>query len=170
MKIVNPIPGSQVVDVDVDFKCLDTPACSTLESVIQLLIDKVCETETTEEAAFGELDFKCLTAVTNQKDLNQAVIDFICGLTSGTTTTFTLNLNYCIHDLWNFTDDQCFVIEDCGIPVVQPTLEEVLQALIKRILRYQDLFILLENRINALEARVTNNELAIAQIQATCCP
>ena len=164
----NPISANQIVDVNIDLKCLEVD-CKTLPNVLQAVVDKVCET-VTDSNEFTPLDFKCLDAVTTQTAFNQEVVDKLCELEeSGGPNAPVCNLNYCASDNWDCQNrDTCLIVTNPCNPTTVTTCD-VLQAMIKRMVAQGDVIIDLCSRVTTLESRVNTIQTQLTIIQTTCC-
>lgn len=155
----NPVSVNQLVDLDVDLQCLPTIdlTCGGLNPLLQALIDKVCGTP--------NFDLGCLTASQTYDSVIQALVDQVCVLTEAyiepSTPLDLSTVNLALSSTWA-----------CGElnPIVPTgaTNEEIIQALVSRVI---DLSVQVQTNcdlIADLENRLTQAEADIAAIN--CCP
>ena len=186
--------------------------CITSELLIQGLAGAICTA-----LAWDDLELRCLEVsdASNHKIVLQAIIDKACGYTdpncptcpeeeseccevkdpdgNDVPNTFELlnGMNYCIQDSWTVDADPS---EDCITPVdvcgPNPTTEEMMQAIISRVISLEkelrkkcELIDTLEGKVdnlqleldsndccnNNLQAQVTANADEIVNIKNDCC-
>ncbi len=176
MPVSNPIPSSQVVDINVDWTCGVEPACATLDNVLQAIITEVCTKEDIIDLNDLTFDtcFNNNVVPSNTTELLQAIVDDIVTLNCPDVEAPDVDisgLNLCDTDGWNCgTLLQClFITDNCGNPVVSYTLKELVQTMIKRMLAYQVEICALEDRIETLETNYTTLLSRMDVIEATCC-
>lgn len=168
MTITNPISANQVVDVDLDFKCLTSPLCPTLPTVLQLVIDELCKPED-----LTGLDFKCLGTSLTQMALNQSLINKVCETAPGSvgsSTSFVCpTLTYCTSDNWDCDNrDTCiYVINPCNPS--ETTMCDVVQALLNRNVALSNVARDLCSRLTQAELDINTLKAQVVQIQTTCC-
>ena len=162
--VSNPIPAKQIVDVQVNWGCLTAPTCTTLELSLQTIIDKICAIN-----SFDDLEFKCVeTDSTELKDILQGIINKVCSITSTNTTEVNsldlMSLNFCTPDTWDCeSNDNCIVPIACNS---EPTNEEIIQALVSRIVKQGEVIKDLCEKITTLEDRLNQVDL---ELEDGCC-
>ncbi len=172
--VTAPLPASQITKVDVDKKCL-TVECNGLEPLLQAMIDKECEHE--ELLDSSTIDNKCLDEQETIKGYVQELVNTACehedrlDALEGTITTVPTPYvyNLCISDNWSCTTTECLPIVECGMPVTQPTEEQIIQFLLSRIKSYENVISNQCTQIATLQSQLANIQLTITQIQNTCC-
>lgn len=148
---------NQLIELDVDLLCLPSVdlGCGGLNPLLQAIIDKLCETP--------NFDLGCLTASQSYDSVIQALIDKVCSIAEPTIPDALdlSTINLALPASWD-----C----DEAIPIVAAgtTNEEIIQALVSRVI---DLTTELKAKcveIADLDARLTQAELDITNIN--CCP
>lgn len=174
--ITNPISAKQVVDVDVDMKCLPALTCKTLPNVLQSIIDKTCEAT----PDFSTLDFKCVEPSTELLGTLQGIIDKLpCDESNPSpgdpdnpdASGYELTgLTTCSSDNWTCSEsDACLEFTNPCTPGVI-TVKVVLQALIDREVAYGNVIKNLCSQIQAMQTQINTMQLQITTIQTSCCP
>ena len=183
MIITNPIPANQVVDVDIDLKCLDEGGgnnCgNTLKYVLQKIVDKIGD----NLCGLEDLDFKCLTESDNLPDILQSIINKLdcsntsggSGVGTGTGTTTVNGSSVVLTGLTNCTTDNfscssatgCLTITDpCNHTSV--TLQFVIQTLINRIVAQSNIIKTLCERMTGLQLQIDTINLRIDALRNCC--
>lgn len=165
MAIVNPVMGLQIVDVNIENKrCLDIQ-CFNLPTVLQAIIDKLCDNTLPESYV------SCIGTYNTLPDTLNAFATKICDiesrLESVEASDNTVSVNMCLSDNWDFNDNEnCLGSANaCGHDPAA-----VLQILISRVLAYQTKIIELNDKIISLETALNVQQSIINTIQSTCCP
>jgi hypothetical protein len=161
--VSNPIPAKQIVDVKLNWDCLTAPGCTTLELSLQTILDQVCAL-----SIINDLTLNCVTVDSNNlKDILQGIINKVCSITTTTSSGTDLNLlslNYCTPDTWDCnSSNSCITVTGCASV---PTNEEIIQALVSRIVQYGNVINDLCDKITALEARL---DLVDLELDNGCC-
>lgn len=152
----NPVSVNQLVDLDLDLSCLPSIdlTCGALTPVLQAIIDKIC--------AQPNFDLDCLVASQTYDSVIQAIITKVCALeVPHIPDPLDLSsVNLALGDVWD-----C----DATIPIVATgvTNEEIIQALVSRVI---DLSTILKDKcteIDDLDTRLTQLELTVSNIN--CC-
>lgn len=175
LKVSNPISSNQVVDVDVEFECLE-PECKNLNGVLLEIDKRICDLEKPKD-----IDFKCLNPKETQAEILQEIIDHVCGGSNngggggssggGSTSPLSLNfdtLNLCTGDSWECDDAVCLTPFNLSNPASK-TLQVLLQAMIAREISLSNEVKKLCTEVTTLKSRVTNLEAQLTIIQNNCC-
>ena len=168
----NPISVNQIVDTNLDLKCITPPTCRTLPNDVQAIVDDYCKTKFDKSKIVNG----CLTGFPSDYDLHfllNKIIAKECTTTTtpgGTTPTYITDLNYCDSDLWTYTSDNCLFLKDsCGNPITNVTELDVLRALIKRIISLEILIKQLK-QLNDTQQVTINTLISTTQnIIDNCC-
>lgn len=176
MPVSNPIPSSQVVDINVDWTCGVEPACATLDNVLQAIITEVCTKEDIIDLNDLTFDtcFNNNVVPSNTTELLQAIVDDIVTLACPAVADADVDitgLNLCDRDIWDCDAvEQCIPMKDvCGNVITEFTFKDLFQAIIKRMMSYQAEICALEGRIDTLETNYTTLESRMDVIEANCC-
>lgn len=168
----NPISINQIVDTNLDLKCITPPTCRTLPNDVQAIVDDYCKTKFDKSKIVNG----CLTGFPADYDLHfllNKIIAKECTTTTtpgGTTPVYITDLNYCDSDLWTYTSDNCLFIRDvCGNPVTNVTELDVLRALIKRIISLEILIKQLKQLNDSQQVTINTHTSQIADIIQNCC-
>lgn len=167
----NPISVNQIVDTNLDLKCITPPDCRTLPNDVQALIDSVCKNQYDK----NKIIKACLSNVgSDVNDMINRIISYLCTLpTTSTTTTvpFITGFNFCDSDGWTVsTVSNCLIPTDsCNNPVTDITELDILRAIVKRIVSLE----LELKRINAVnvaqQIQISTNITDIQNIILNCC-
>ena len=173
MSVTNPISSNQVISVPIDWKCLEVP-CPTLTLGLQAIVDKICD-----EPDYTTLDFGCVTPSETHLGTLQSILTAIdeigCGAHNLNTLTDATDLNVtgltaCSTDSWECNRaDACFDFTNACDPG-EITVGLVFQKLIDRNVAYGNMLKILCDRVTELEEIVADQQLAITNIQTSCCP
>ena len=165
MSIVNPVMGLQIVDVNIENKrCLDLQ-CYNLPTVLQAIIDKLCDN------VLPERYVSCIGTYDTLENTLSAFATKICDiedrLSSVEASDNTVSVNMCLSDNWDFDDNKnCLGSSNtCG-----HNPADILQILISRVLAYQAKIIELNDKVISLETALNVQQSIINTIQSTCCP
>lgn len=132
----NPVSVNQLVDLNVQRCPEDFPdgECGGLNQYLQDLYDRVCSLEN------PNLDLKCFET-NNFEDLMQGIVDQVCcfsclGEVSSCDESSFKDLDFCrpggwVCDVVNSGAGFCIEVSSCGS---EPTNEEVIQALVSRVI------------------------------------
>ncbi len=178
----NPIHSNQISNIDVDFKCIldcDCRSCKSLNEVLQLIINKVCE----NNVDLNALQLGCLDTPDSLQELIQDLVSRVdcsiapLGTDPGPGTSLPedsfLGLDTCNPDLWTCLAGSpldCLIIKnEAGTQVNNPNIREVVQSIIKRMLAYQKQIKLLCTENTTLKSRLSAIELKLSQIETNCC-
>lgn len=178
-KITNPISTNQIIDVGIPKpECFDIN-CNDLNSWLGEISNKLCTHDGFLDIDNYDLDCFANPKPTDFKELVQKIVDTtFCGDGSsggsggsGTTTiadNTSININYCITDTWRCGEDNiCLQVDECNSPVPEPTLEQILQAMVKRMNSYAVVINLLCDRVSTLETTVSDLQNQINTFE--CC-
>lgn len=144
--ISNPIPSGQIVDINVDFDCLEEPQCVTLNNTLQSIIDGTCS-KLSYDSGISNFEFnECFSSPTPSgetatlEELIQKMIDEVTDLKcpeGSSSPDFDIsNLNFCDGDDWYCgVENNCVVpVDDSNNPILEDyTIKQVLQGLVRRI-------------------------------------
>lgn len=185
--VTNPVPASQVVDVNLDWLGLTQPECTDLIDTLQTILSSLDALEN------AEIDTSCLEPEEETlPSVLQAVVDLACANSEALSTTPTqgeetdqegLNINYCQPDTFDCDAELCINVDPCSDV---PTLEEQMQAMASRLISLSsivksqcDLIADLTTQINTppddccdltqLESRMANVESQLTNINNNCC-
>lgn len=163
--VTNPIPASQIVNVDLEWGSLSAPTCLTLEHSLQQLIEEIelLKRPTLEDAA-------CVTGV-ELGDIIQSIVTKICALDTTNTTESgenTVNSSFEINvlksDNWVITDDCEIKTVECGVE----NKDSQIQALYSRMNSFCKAFKDQEEKIKELESKIEAQQLLIDNVQNCC--
>ena len=167
--ISSPISANSVVDVDIDFKCLDV-TCKTLPNTLQAIVDKVCESPDFESLEFGD----CVQPGTTLLEvLTNIMAAITCSegdvVTPEPEEAIIEGLTTCSTDSWNCAStDACLTFTNECSPG-DTTLLVVLQTLINRIVAMGNVIKSQCTQISTLQSQMAVVQAQIVSIQATCC-
>lgn len=176
MPVSNPIPSNQIVDINLEWTCGNEPECPTLDNVLQAIIEEVCDKEPMID--LNELTFDaCFNGNVvpgNTTELLQAIVNDIAALACPDVEAPDVDisgLNLCDDDNWNCSSEvQCIpMVDECGNPVEAFTIKQLFQAMIARMMAYQDQICGLEDRVTQLEDDYTDLAAEIEVIKTNCC-
>lgn len=160
--VTNPIPASQVVNVDVDWKSLVEPDCPDLNPSIQSLVDSI------DAINAASYDLGCLTVSENNTTaVVQALIEEVCSedpVVPTNTIIEPLDLSNCSTDNFNCdtpSEEVCLNFSDCQ---GSETFESQIQALVDRVISLSYLNLALCDRVSTLE-----NQVIALQNATDCC-
>ena len=166
--VTNPIPASQIVDVQLNWQCLTQPDCPLLLEALQTLVDASCDILDT-----SNLDFDCFPQLVTREEFDKFIIEKFCELQAAgvldsdtSTDTPTSNLSYnltCSADTWDCdTADVCITVNNPCDPL-DITNEEKVQALQSRVITLTNIVKShceeienLKEIINTLDIRLSN--------------
>lgn len=168
--ITSPISANQVVDVNIDFKCLEV-TCKNLPNTLQALVDKVCE----DGPDYTALEYgNCVEPGETLTEVLQNIITAIPCVEGDVVTPSIAEqeiegLTTCSTDGWNCgAADACLTFtNDCDPGNI--TLEVVLQTLINRMVAMGNVIKTQCTAISTLQSQVATLNAQVATIQSTCC-
>lgn len=149
------IPTSNIVDLNLDLKCLTVP-CPTLTNVLQEIIDLLCNSD------LPSLDFGCLSPAQTTVEFYQLVINELCRLGQPVVVP-AYSFELCKLDTWQCGSPTC-------ITVTAPnnTTNDIIQALIARVNRLSTVISTQCDKIEQLEATLTNLATQVDNIKDCC--
>lgn len=160
--VTNPIPASQVVNVNLEWDCLTPPTCTTLELSLQEIVNALCLLKQ------PTLQDTCISGTT-LTDILDDISSRVCALETPTTTQepeTIFDINYCIKDFWTTSDDCCI---DLGCTNDTITKDAQIQALYSRVLSYCDIIKEQATKIEELENKLNTLQLQVDNINTNCC-
>lgn len=171
--ITNPISANQVVDVPIDMGCIGSVPCKNLPNVLQAITDKICQGLDVSDLEFGD----CVTPGSTVPEVLQNIITSITCADGGepgcdcpTNDIVLTGLTECSTDSWTCAQpDACFTLTNTCDPGVI-TLQVVLQALLDRNVAYGNVIKNQCAQISTLQSQVAALQLAVSNIQSSCCP
>lgn len=169
--VSNPISQSQIIELGVERECLEDLECGTLKDHLQGIYVEICDIKE------PDVNTECLNPESNSLDhILQALINKECGIedcptcdddTSTETSTTSIDLseiNLCRKGTWDCdSTDSCIIVDACS---VEPTNEEIIQALVSRVLDLSDT---LKSTCEELENLTTLYNTLNLQIQGLDC-
>lgn len=168
---VNPIPASQIVNVNLEWDCLSQPTCTTLELSLQEILNAVCllKQPTLQDGT-------CISGVTLY-DILSDIGERVCTLeetvgisdtssSSDSDNSDAFDINYCIKDFWTTADDCCI---DLGCSNEDVTKDAQIQSLYSRVLSYCDIIKEQATKIEELETKFNTLQLEVDNINTNCC-
>lgn len=168
----NPISVNQIIDSNLDLKCIPVPSCKNLTTDVQAFIDEFCKTKFKP----GSIASGCITwDNATIESLINAIIVKACTSSSTVVNVDASNisisgLDVCSRDSWNIGEDKCLpLVDTCNNLLTSYTVKDVLRILIKRLISVEYELetvnatnVTQQTDINTLKAQV-------ATIQSTCC-
>ena len=169
-KTSNPISVNQIVDTNLDLKCITPNSCRDLTNDVQALINDYCDNKYDK----SKIIKGCLPNAGEDINemLNFIIANGLCDETVVPTPTlpFITNLNLCDTDDWNYDDLNCLNITDeCDNPKINYTEIDVIRALIKRVLRLQILLSVQHSSISTLTTNYNQLSSTVNNILNNCC-
>lgn len=169
IEISNPISGDQIVRVNIDdWSCMTAPECPDLNHTLQVIIDAVCDNVLDIEG----IPQGCLDEFSSEEELFENIISKLCDLEDVVIPEpeDLSDLQLCDSDNWECGDSNCLVITDvCDNPSAEPTMKEVVQALIARTIALQDIICAQASTISDLTDRIDQLETDVVTIENNCC-
>ena len=167
----NPISVNQIVDTNLDLKCIPEPECRTLPNDVQALIDSVCKNQYDK----NKIIKACLSKEGSDiNDMFNRIISYLCTLPVSSTTTdepFITGFNFCDSDLWTVnTINNCLIpIDFCSNPVVNITELDIFRAIVKRVISLE-LELKRINQVNITQqTQINQHTTDITNIILNCC-
>lgn len=166
----NPVSVNQIVDTNLDLKCITAPSCRTLPNDVQSLVDDYCLSKFDK----SKIASKCVTLPVNA-DINVTLNEIftkICTIVTPTTPTedYITGMNFCDSDLWTYGNNPCIqIVDNCNTPLVNVTVKDVLQLLIKRIIALQNLLNTQKQTSDSQQVTINNLTSQINNILLNCC-
>lgn len=166
----NPISVNQIVDTNLNLKCITEPSCRTLPNDVQALLDDYCLSKFDK----SKIASKCVTLPVNA-DINITLNEIFTKICTVTTTSplteaFITGMNFCNSDLWTYGNNPCLtILDNCSNPVVNITEEDVFRALIKRIIALQNLVTTLNTTNNTQQTLINSLTAQVDNIILNCC-
>ncbi len=168
----NPISVNQIIDTNLDLKCITPPTCRTLPNDVQAIVDDYCKTKFDKSKIVNG----CLTGFPADYDLHfllNKIIAKECTTTTtpgGTTPTYITGINYCDSDNWTYTSDNCLqLLDSCNIPIINVTAEDLFRLLIKRIISLEILIKQLKQLNDTQQVTINTHTSQIQNIIDNCC-
>ena len=154
--ISNPIPAKQIVNVNLNWDCLEEPTCNTLEQSLQQIVNVICELES--------IDGSCLQ-VSSFKEIIEKLIEKSCETTSTTDPGTTVDpVEYCI-DTCVPGDWNCDSLNNC-ITADTKDPEALIQILFNAVVANRTVIKDLCSRLDTLENQVNTLQL---ELENGCC-
>lgn len=150
--ISNPIPASQIANVEITWNCLTAPTCTTLPLSLQTIVDAICSMQTFDSSCLG---------VTGFVPTMQALITKACATTTTTTTAaVTYDINSCTSDGWS-----CDVTSNC-LTANTTDPEQLVQILYNSAISSREAIKALCVKVDSLTLQVATLQLQLAN---GCC-
>lgn len=160
--VTNPIPATQIVNVNLEWDFLSAPTCLTLEHSLQALVEeiKALKRPILEDA-------QCVTGV-ELGDILQGIIDKVCEVQNTVDTTNSIEVSYSINTLqtdnWQLGDECEIEMDQCG----EITPESQIQALYSRMNSFCKVIQDLNTKIEKLETTISEQQLQLDNVQNCC--
>lgn len=168
----NPISVNQIVDTNLDLKCITEPTCRTLPNDIQALIDEFCNSKFDS----SKIVDNCITGLPESYDINlllNKIITKLCGINSTvipTISDYITGVNYCDSDNWTYTSSNCIqLVDNCNVPLVNVTLLDIVKLLIKRVISLEILIKELKTSNDVQQVTINTHTSQIQNIIDNCC-
>jgi hypothetical protein len=168
----NPISVNQIIDSNLDLKCIPEPSCKNLTTDVQAFIDEFCKTKFKP----GSIASGCITWDNSTlESLINAIIVKAC-TSSSTIVSSTENnlsisgLDFCSRDSWNIGEDKCLpLVDTCNNLLTTYTVKDVLRVLIKRLISVEYELETVNTTNVTQQTDINTLKAQVATIQTTCC-